>query len=307
MSVQGLSAPTDGTHYSAWILNHQTERVVRLGALTGSNTTYTLTYNGDGSSGQPGTNLVGAGDTLEITREQGNNSDPLGAVVLTGTLPPHSAQHIAHLLVSFPDTPGQIGLLVGVLDQTQLVNEQATALQNAAASHSTVGVTCAAQSILDIIEGAKGTNYRPLPAGCAAQNISLIGDGYGLLSPPAPGASGSTPAPQGYLDGASDHASLAATQDDATADIRLHAGHVEIAIANIKGWVTTADQDALKLLKTPSDSTTAADLETVSDHAYHGVPGTVDQTINPVPGEAGAVTAYEHGQFMAAITLQAAS
>ena len=197
MTVQGLSAPADGTHYSAWLLNHQTERVVRLGALARLGyPTYTLTYNGDGSSGQPGTNLVGAGDTLEITREQGNNSDPLGAVVLTGTLPPHSAQHIAHLLVSFPDTPGQIGLLVGVLDQTQLVNEQATALQNAAASHSTVGVTCAAQSILDIIEGAKGTNYRPLPAGCAAQNISLIGDGYGLLSPPALGASGSTPAPQ---------------------------------------------------------------------------------------------------------------
>ena len=71
--------------------------------------------------------------------------------------------------------------------------------------------------------------------------------------------------------------------------------------------MTTADQDALKLLKTPSDSTTAADLETVSDHAYHGVPGTVDQAINPVPGEAGAVTAYEHGQFIAAITLRAAS
>ncbi len=43
MSVQGLSAPTDGTHYSAWILNHQTERVIRLGNLTGSNTTYALT------------------------------------------------------------------------------------------------------------------------------------------------------------------------------------------------------------------------------------------------------------------------
>ena len=43
---------------------------------------------------------------------------------------PQSFVHIKHLLLSFPTTPGKIGLLVGVLRQTQLFNAQASALNS---------------------------------------------------------------------------------------------------------------------------------------------------------------------------------
>ena len=71
--------------------------------------------------------------------------------------------------------------------------------------------------------------------------------------------------------------------------------------------MTSADHDALLLLTTPGDATTEADLMSVSDRAYNGVPGNPDQQVNPVPGQAGAVTAYDHGQFMATLTLAPAS
>jgi serine/threonine protein kinase len=305
LSAKGLPALPSGSHYAAWILNQQTERVVPLGALTDTDQAYSLTYNGDGGSGQPGTNLLGIGDRVEITVERGDAKAPVGSVVLVGVFPPKASVHIQHLLVSFPTTPGKIGLLVGTLEQARLLNAQAALLQNAQTNRNLIAVQCSAQSIIDIIEGSHGSNYRSPSPSCQAQNLAQVGDGYGLVGPPPnesdPGSASS--AAGGYLADASDHASLAATQPDATASIRTHASHVEVAIANIKGWVTTADQDALKLLKTPSDTAAASELATLCDHAYHGVPGTIDQQINPVPGQAGAITAYEHGQFMATVTL----
>ncbi len=302
--MRGVAAPPSGSVYVAWFVDAQSESVSPIGTLTRQGQTYALDYQGDAANGQPGANLLTQGAEIEITQEQSAGKVPLGTVVMTASFPPQALVHIQHLLVSFPTTPGKIGLLVGTLTQTQELDAQAAALQNAAASGNTAAVQCSAQSMLDIIEGARGTHYRPLSSACADLNITLTGDGYGLLAPPSAGAG--KPAYSdagGYLDGASDHAALAAAAPDATAQIQLHAGHVEVALSNIKGWVTTADHDALRLLTTPTDASAVSDLVAVCDHAYHGVPGNPDETIHPVPGQAGAVTAYEHGQFMATLSL----
>ena len=149
-----------------------------------------------------------------------------------------------------------------------------------------------AQSIIDISEGLQGANYHPLSASCIAHTTSQAGDGFGIL-----GVGGS-----GYVATAAAHAGLAATQTDSTDNIRLHAHHVEIATDNIKGWVTTIDQDAQKLLTNPADTAAVSEIVAFSDHAFQGIAGP-DGQVNPVPGEAGAVTAYLHGQFMAILPL----
>ncbi|HKV84839.1 MAG TPA: hypothetical protein VJN88_09795, partial [Ktedonobacterales bacterium] len=303
--LRNVSAPAAGHAYYAWIINQAAEQTAPLGRLTPTKQTYTLRYVSPAVGAGAGANLLTLGDKIEVTLEQGTVALPVGKVILSATFPPQAFVHIQHLLVSFPTTPGKIGLLVGVLDQTQEVEAQATLLQNAASAANAAAVQCGAQSILDIIEGAQGPHYRPLSAACQALNITLTGDGFGLLD--VTQADQSTNAGTGYLDGASDHASLAATAPDATPDIKLHAGHVEIAVANIKRWLLTADQDALKLAAAPTNSVAVADLVAVSDHAYHGVSVNGDQTIDPVNGQAGAVTAYEHGQFMATLTLTAAA
>src|SRR5258708_34160651 len=103
-------------------------------------------------------------------------------------------------------------------------------MQSFVTSHNTSATQCVALSMIDIIEGKHGAHYQPLSALCALQNVRNVGDGFGILG-------------SGYLALAAAHASLAATQPDTTDNIRLHAGHVEIAVTNIKGWVTTGDQD----------------------------------------------------------------
>jgi hypothetical protein len=108
---------------------------------------------------------------------------------------------------------------------------------------------------------------------------------------------------QHYLAGATEHATLAISQPDATNTMRLHAGLMAIALSNIKAWVTTIEQDALYLLKNPADLAKVQEMVTFADDAYHGVDVNGDGQIDPVTGEAGALTAYLQGQLMATLSL----
>jgi hypothetical protein len=193
--------------------------------------------------------------------------------------------------VSFPTTPNHIGLVVGLAQQSQLLNAHVSALQALANTHDPTVIQCSAQSMLDILEGSQGKNYRPLAPECASHNITEIGDGFGLLGG------------EGYLSESATHASNAAIAPDSTDFIRVHANHVRIAVNNMTGWLTTVDQDTLALLNNPSDLSKLPEMVKLTDYAYHGVDINGNEQIDPIPGEAGAVTAYDHAQLMATLTL----
>jgi serine/threonine protein kinase len=288
--VHGLNTPPTGSQYAAWLINEQSEQVVALGTLTGTKQTFSLSYSGEDNNGQGSINLLAMGEEVEVTLEQGTVKLPAGQVILLGKFPPQAFAHIQHLLVSFPATPGKIGVLVGVLEQTHLLNVQADVLQGLAPAHNSVAIQCAAQSIIDVIEGSQGPHYRPLAGLCATQNITATGDGFGLAG-------------KGYLADAAEHAILAITQPDATNTMRLHAKLMAVALSNIKGWVTIIEQDALQLLKNPADQTKIQEIVRLADDAYHGVDVNGDGQIDPVAGEAGALTAYLQGQLMATLSL----
>src|SRR6266581_1627223 len=82
ININGLPTPSSGSRYNAWLVDEQSERIVSLGTLTASGQTFTLDHAGNG------TNLLRAGNKLEITLEQGTVNSPTGRVVLTGVFPP---------------------------------------------------------------------------------------------------------------------------------------------------------------------------------------------------------------------------
>ncbi len=147
--------------------------------------------------------------------------------------------------------------------------------------------------MLDIIEGVHGANYQPLAATCPAQMLPT-GDGFGLLG-------------NGFLAGAAEHATLAISQPDATSAMHQHAALMEIALTDIKSWVTTIDQDALHLRNTPADLAQVSQIVQLADAAYHGVDVNGDGHIDPVAGEAGALAAFLQGQLMATLALGASA
>jgi hypothetical protein len=292
ITVNGLSAPPAGFQYDAWLQNTQSEQsALALGTLTAQGQTFTLNFtNGN-------TNLVGAGDKVFITQEQGTASVPTGKTVLSGVLPQAALVHIRHLLFSFPNTPRKIGLLVGLLEQSQALNGQALLLKNASASQNEVAIQCAAQSIVNILEGARGPHFHQLSALCATVNITDPSDGYGLRGS------------NNYVATGKAHAQFAAQAPDATANIKLHAGHVGIALTNIDEWGATVDHDVEGLLANPrqANPNTINEIVSLSNRILNGIDLNGDEKVDPVPGEAGALVAYQHGQFMAILPLQPGS
>ena len=292
ITTSGLSNLPDGYQYNAWLLDTDNEQILSLGTLSKSGKSFVLTYS------QPEKNLIGQGNEIEITQEQqGQPSEPSGKPLLSATFPPQAFVHIRHLLTSFPSTPGQIGLLVGLLNETQKLNAQAAILQNNLGNNGEQVRKCVAQSIIDIIEGKNGADYSALSGECEAQNIMETDDGFGILNP------GSAPNDQGYVATAAQHAALAANQPDSTDLIRSQAKKVEAATDNIKALVQEINGDAIKLLNNPSDISQVAEIVSRADHAYHGFDQNGNGIIEPITGEAGAATAYAQGQLMATLTL----
>jgi len=291
ITATGLPNPPDGSEYDAWLIDTASEQVLPLGSLSKSDpATFALSY--PNASSQSQTNLIGAGDKIEVTQEQGKVTEPAGKVVLSATFPPQAFVHIRHLLFKFPTTPGNIGLLPGLVNETQKVNALSQMLLNNATSSNKASVTCIAQAIVNVIEGKNGTNYRPSAANCVSVGIgdAVTGDGFGILG-------------KGYITTAAAHAALAASQSDATETIRLSAKDVETSTDSIKAGITKIDNDALQLLTNPATTAQVSEMVSLSDHAYHGFDQNGDGKIGPTVGEAGALTAYTSGQHIAILTL----
>jgi serine/threonine-protein kinase len=282
--TRNLAAPPAGTTYYAWLIDSKSERVTALGALHASQDGYTVSYGGTHA------NLFTLGTTVEVTAERGKVSVPVGHVVLIGSFPPKAFIHIQHVLTSYPTTPEHVGLLVGTLTQDQLLTSHVQTLTHVAASGDTARVQCEAQSIVDILEGTHGAAYQPLSPACVAQNPTPGGDGFGLLGPDDDGTGG------GYFSNAAEHASLAATQPDATANMHTHAARAEADLNNALRQAVTLHEDALALLKNPSDTSKVAEMSTLANEIAHGQ-GSGQAATDGVLG------AYAQAQLMATLTL----
>ena len=308
ITASGLPALPSGSRYEVWFINQETEQIIALGQLVaGPNQTYQLAYTPGGLNSKSAANVLSEGDMVEITQEQSNVVAPSGRMLLAVKFPPQSFVHIKHLLLSFPTTPGKIGLLVGVLHQTQLLTAQASALNTASSKGNTALVRCLAQSVIDISEGSTGEHYKPLSAGCKELGVTQAGDGFGLLSPVQAGAPGSNGTSNsngsdyngesgaaGYIKNAANHASLATATSDATEALREHARTVQVALADVSKSVTTADNAALALLTAPTDTTAVATIVKAAGAAYQGTGGS---------DAGGAIAAYLQGQLMATLSL----
>jgi len=288
ITISGLPSPAQGTEYDAWLVNEQQEQTTALGTLKPQGQGFSLTYTDQMQ------NLLGLGDTITVTQEQDNATLPTGKTLLSAQFPQMAFIHIRHILVAFPNTPHHIGLLVGLLSQARQAQIQAILLNGLSGNGNPTAITCAAQNLLNIIEGQHGHHYSQLPAQCAGLNATVTGDGYGLL-----GA-------DGYISMAGQHASLAAQADDATNTIKSHAALVETSLANVTNWMTTVDNDAQSLLSHPNDNGKILEIEALTDRAINGVDLDNDGRIDPVTGEVGAVIAFQQGQLMAQLTLQKA-
>jgi serine/threonine protein kinase len=248
LTVTGLPQPPEGQQYEAWLLGQEARR--GMGPID-------LQADGSGQmSFTSDENLLNLYDRFEITLEpQDSNPVATGDTVYSGAVPAGPLVHIKHLLVSFHNTPDHIGLVTGLMSQTEQIEVIAADMQAAFDDQDLAEVKRQAEGLINLIEGSKGEHFGDLDGD---SEITNLGDGYGLL----PSADNS-----GYIQTAIEHANYAATTEGATDIVIQNAERMEAAAQNLGGWAAQLREIAVIILANDDLASISAPLQELNDVA----------------------------------------
>jgi hypothetical protein len=293
ISTQSLEAPAPGSQYEAWLIQDDGEQRISIGLIA-------FDQQNQGSLAfisEEGQNLLGKYRTLEITREPDPDPSPNSSndVAFSVGLPPDGLTHIRHLLFSFGATPEQVGFIHGLEADTRLLNESAQQMLAAFEARDEAGLDLHAERMLNMILGNQSEAYKDWNGDGAVDDP---GDGYGLL------LNGEN---VGYIQGTFTHANLSLTSPDATQNMLTHGTHVKDCATNLDGWTSELRDRLTAILNTPFDSPElegmVREAVALTDKIRNGIDVNGNESVEPVSGEGGAVTAYEHAYYMADMTI----
>jgi serine/threonine protein kinase len=288
LSTTSVPLPLEGTYYEAWLIQDDGEQRLPLGRIEfDAENQGSLTFV-DAS----GRNLIGTFSALEITVEPNDdNPNPSNDLAFIATLPESGLTHVRHLLFSFSATPNQIGFIRGLDANTRLLSDLSAQLLTALESVNEAELLLQAERMLNLIVGKQsGPDYKDWNAN---GTIDDPGDGYGLLL---------NSEQLGYIEGTSTHADLARTSPDATQNMLTHGEHVQISVGNVENWTAELRAKLIAILENPSSPDREALLRqaiVLANQIRTGVDVDGNEKIEPITGEGGALTAYEHSYYMA--------
>lgn len=293
LQFEALAPPPNGEVYEAW-LQGQGQPPLSLGALAADSASGTLEF-----VDPQGRRLLDLYNAAFISLEPASDSDPApsGTVVYSGQVAPAAMAHVRHVVTAFPNTPDGDGFALNALAEAGLILQQVDVQQQSIADDDLTNLHIHAETTLNIIEGSNSPDYGDRDGDGETFNP---GDGFGLL-----GFGDNV----GYLQSAADHATLASQSEGASAEVMLHAEHVNIAAANAINraeQIRALEQQILQTT-TPADAAElVAQVVDLANALLEGVDANGDGQIAPVPGEGGIQTMYQHGQLMGSIILTAA-
>jgi len=289
ITINATLAPLpENTQYEAWMIDDAHEQSRSLGILEQSaGDQFSLTFVEPQSQ-----NLLASYNRMEITLEPNPDDSPNSSreVVYSSFLPPGSLEHIRHLMVGTEETPGQDAMAVGLVDNVSLIQEAAEAMLQAYEAEDSPEMRSNAEAIVNLIVGKEDLDY--YKDWDEDGSISDPGDGYGLLI---------NGGQAGYLDGMIHHASYAAEAPGATDEIQMHAGHVEICTQNLETWTPELRDLAVNIARISETQDAEADLReavTLANQMLEGIDLNGNESVDPIPGEGGAMTAFEHAEYM---------
>lgn len=275
-----LPAPPAGHHYDLWLVKDG-QPTFRLGNVPNQ-----IPLNHTGSADQ---HLLAIYEGALLSLEpDANTPGEMGPILFQGATPPQALVHIRQIADRFAANPAEQGFLIGALDQWQLAREHTDFMREAIANDNLGETRRHAEHVINIINGEQGSLFGDLDGDGAAQNP---GDNVGVV---------------GYLSGTQEQATLAASTGDATAEIKLHAGHVLVSSDNVRGWLEDGVAEVLRVLAADSAGEaqpTAEKVAALLDQAYAGIDPDGDGVVMPLVGQGGLLTAYEHTLNMGGIEI----
>ena len=291
-SSGSLPPPPEGSHYEAWLIAEDGETLLSLGVIqfdAGNRASLTFVD-------PAGRNLISYYHGIEITIEPSpdNNPNPSNEVAFSAILPPGGFSHVRHLLSAFSDTPNQTPFVRGLEADTRLLNDLAQTMLASFEAGDQSNIRLLAEQMLNLILGAQSPARKDWNGD---GNIDDPSDGFGLL---LNGSNG------GYIQGTFSHANLSATSPDATENMLIHGEHVKIAATNVSEWMPRLRDQLIVVIESASLAEAEGAIRQVvvlAGQIRNGVDINGNENIEPIPGEGGAMTAYEHSYYMADILL----
>ena len=287
LSTASIPPPPSDNQYEAWLIQDDGEQRISIGTIVfDAENKGTLSFVDGG-----GRNLIGTYSALEITLEPNDgNPIPSNNIAFSVRLPESGLIHVRHLLYSFSATPNQIGFIRGLDTNTKLLADLAAQMLAAFETGNEADLQLQAERMLSLVVGNKSTDYRDW-------NVNGIvddpGDGYGLLL---------NEDQLGYIQGTITHADLALTSPDATQNMLTHGGHVKASALNVGDWTAQLRTQLVAILENPSNPDREAIIRqavAMANQIRTGLDVNGNENIEPITGEGGALTAYEHSYYMA--------
>jgi hypothetical protein len=281
-----LPDPAEGTQYEAWLIDDNGELLISLGIMEkNSSGQFTLAFTDPQSR-----NLLDGYNRMEITLETNPDAspNPSDSILYSSGIPASALTHVRHLLVSFPSNPNQTAMTIGLMENSNLVQDAGEELEKAYANNDQTAIRLQAETLINLIVGNQSSDYRDWDGN---GKVNDPGDGFGLLL---------NGGQAGYIEGTITHSELSAAAADATANIKLHGEHVVVSAKNVEGWAAQLRDVAKRMLE--SDQITEADIRlavSLAERVYQGVDIDGNESVDPVEGEGGALTAYQHAEYMA--------
>jgi hypothetical protein len=293
-SSGNLPLPPDGSQYELWLIADDGETRLPVGFIQydENNNVTPLTFVDDA-----GRNLITFYHGLEITIEPNpdNSPNPSNDVAFSATLPAGGYTHVRHLLSEFPSNPNQTPFIFGLRTNTELVQSLGQEMLTALETGDEAGARLQAEKMLNIIVGANSDDHDDWNEDGIVDNPS---DGFGLL------LNGSN---VGYIQGTFSHADLSITSADANENMLTHGEHVKAAADNVALWTPQLRDLLIEILESEPGAPETAGLVrqavALANQILEGVDINGNENIEPIPGEGGALTAYEHSFYMADIVV----
>jgi serine/threonine protein kinase len=278
--------------YEVWLIEEGDEQRRSLGVMEiDADGAGTLTF-----VDAQGRNLLERFYKLEITIEPAPDAspNPSDEVAFAADLPPGGLTHVRHLLVAFGSTPNNVGLVHGLLADAELLDQAARDMLTAYQAGDEAGVRRDAEGMLNLLVGSQSPDYQDWDGN---GEVTDLGDGFGLL------LNGDN---VGYIEGTLSHADLAVTSGDATENMQVHGEHVKIATQNLETWAPQLRDLTRQILTADFDAGMEQSIReavALADEVLLGTDVNGDENIDPIPGEGGAQTAYQHAFYMADILI----
>src|SRR5215216_3020490 len=299
-SLTKATAPENGTHYEAWLINDDGWTHKDIG---------TITFDAGGTgqlpfTDQDGLNLLQDYDQIQITKEQDGIpiSAPTGEVVYSSIFPPQSLVEVRNVLVSFDGVPDSLALMQGLyyysgtyidysMHGDEVNDPEYTPLLEAYEKGDEDTVRKRTEEIINLIVGDQSDLYLDYDKDGVRDNSES--DGYGSL-----------PAGDrlGYLGETTLHLKSASEAPDSTPNIREQSDNIQICIQNMDDWTKQILRLALQLADTPFGSEMRPiidEMSTLTTTLVDGVDVDEDGLVEPIAGECGVGKAYIYGQLLA--------